>query len=121
LRKRLSLIDFMINTLKNRKNKMLAGASAVWHPFLYEEELKTGYHYPKVFGVRIPGKPQRKQDTVRTFEGTGYVPLNFEDWRDRPDSADTLKEANFIWRRWMPVEELKAVEGIANVGDDRRV
>lgn len=114
--KRLSLIDFMINSLKDRKNKMLAGASAVWHPFMYEEELKTSYEYPKVFGIRIPGKPKRVRKEMRTFEGTGFVPLHFEDWRVDP-TVDNLKEANFIWRRWMPVEELKAVEGIENTGD----
>lgn len=114
--KRLSLIDFMLNSLKDRKNKMLAGASVAWHPFMYEEEMKTSYEYPKVFGIRIPGKPKRTRKQVRTFEGTGFIPLHFEDWRVDP-TIDNLKEANFIWRRWIPVEELKAVEGLENTAE----
>ena len=111
--KRLSLTDFMVNTLKDRKNKMLDGASAVWHPFMFEEEMKPVYQYPKVFGVRIPGKPKKSKRLVRTFEGTPFIPLNFEDWRVDP-TVDNLKEANFIWRRWIPVDELKAVKSLQN-------
>ena len=114
--KRLSEIDFMLNSLKDRKNKMLAGTSAVWHPFMYEEVMKAVYEYPKVFGIRIPGKPKKRKKQTRTFEGTGFVPLHFEDWRVDP-CVDNLKEANFIWRRWVPVEELKAVDGLENTGD----
>lgn len=113
---RLSQIDFMINHYKHRLNKILTGVSAVWHPAFYEEELITTYQFPTVLGFRIPGKATPKQELETTLQFTGFIPLSMEDWLVEP-TVDSLKEANFIWRRWMPVEELKAVQGLKNKDD----
>lgn len=113
---RLSLIDFMINHYKHRLNKILTGVSCVWHPYFYEEEVKTVYQHPSILGFRIPGKAKPVQTTEKTLQFTGFIPLNLEDWRIDP-TVDNLKETNLIWRRWMPVEMLKSVDGLKNKGD----
>jgi hypothetical protein len=114
---RLSLVDFMMSALKDRKNKMIAGTSAVWNPFIRETEIKTSYQFRKIFGIELPiGKPRAVRKETVTFEGTAYIPINFEDWRVDP-LVDNLKEANFIWRRWVNKEELEAVKAFENTKD----
>jgi len=110
---RLSMIDFMLNHYKHRVNKVLAGVSAVWHPYMYEEENRTIYQPPSIMGFRLPGKAKPITNLVKTLQFTGFIPLHLEDWRVDP-TVDNLKEANFIWRRWMPVDQLKAVDGLKN-------
>lgn len=124
---RLSLIDFMINHYRHRVNKVLTGVSAVWHPYFYEEEERTNYRFPtfkdtnpliaalipKIADMRAPGKAIDEKSTQKTLQFTSFIPLHLEDWRVDP-TMDNLKEANFIWRRWMPVDQLKAVKGLKN-------
>lgn len=113
---RLSLIDFMINHYKHRLNKVLTGVSCVWHPYFYEEEVKTVYQFPTILGFRVPGKAKAVQTPEKTLQFTAFIPQNIEDWRIDP-TIDNLKETNLIFRRWLPVETLKAVDGLKNKGD----
>jgi hypothetical protein len=110
---RLSMIDFMINHYKHRVNKVLTGVSAIWHPYFYEEEIKTIYQPPMIMGFQLPGPLKAIKTTEKTLQFTGFIPLHMEDWRVDP-TINNFKEANFIWRRWLPVEELKAVKGLKN-------
>lgn len=111
--KRLSEVDFIINTLKDRKNLMLDGTSCVWHPFIRESELKTSY-VPKTFlGIKLPGKPRKVKKEQVTLEATAFIPLNFEDWRVDP-LMDNFKEAGFMWRRWVSVDDIKDIDAFEN-------
>lgn len=112
--RRLSNVDFLVNVYKDRLNAVLTGVSASWHPFIRETVPKIIYEYPSFMGVRIPiAKPRKRKVESVAFEGTAFIPLQFEDWRADP-LADTFKEADFIWRRWVPVEQLKAIKAFVN-------
>lgn len=114
--RRLSLVEFLINSLKDRKNMMLDGTSAVWHPFMRKTERKVNYSFPKFLGISIPVKPSKSYQDAVTLEATGFIPLNFEDWRVDPNS-DNFEEAPFIWRRFVPVDALKNTEAFETVDD----
>lgn len=113
LEQRLSEVDFLINTLKDRKNLMLDGTSLVWHPFMRKTMPKIKYSVPMFLGMRMPRKPKKEKVNEVVFEGTGYVPVSFDDWLVDP-FVDSFDEATLIWRRWMNPEELKAIKGIKN-------
>lgn len=106
---RLSHVDFLVNSLKDRKNLMLDGTSLVWHPFMRRTERKTVYEFPKLLGISLPVNPIRKVKDAVTLEATAFIPINFEDWRVDP-CVDSLDDAALIWRRWVCVEDLEANE-----------
>lgn len=114
--KRLSDIEFMINSLKDRKNLMLDGTSCVWHPFIRKTQMKTEYKPLILLGMKWPGKPRKVKKEKVTLEATGFVPLNFQDWRIDP-LADCFDEANFVWRRWVELDDMKDVDAFENTDD----
>lgn len=114
---RLSMVDFMVNSYKDRKNMMLDGVSCVWHPFIRKTETKIKYTFPEQLGLPLISEdPQPVPTETVTLEATGFIPLSLSDWVVDP-KVDNLEEANLIWRRWIEVEKLKAIRGL-NVPDN---
>lgn len=113
---RLSMIDFMVRHYRHRENKMFAGVSCVWHPYMHEQVVETEYQFNTILGIRLPGEMRPVQVEKKKLQFTGFIPLNLEDWRVDP-IVDDLKETNLIWRRWLPVEALKKVSGLKNKAD----
>lgn len=114
---RLAFLDFILHALKARVSKALDGTVAVWFPYGRSKKVEVTYDFPTLFGLKLPlGKPRAIEKEVVDFEGTDFVPLNLEDWRIDP-TATRFSETNFIWRRWVTVEQLQNVKALANTED----
>lgn len=108
----LEYINFMSLAQKDRKALALTGCIAVWHPWVIQKERMAVYEEPSLLGIKV-GKPKRAIKEKVVFEGTGFVPLHIEDVRFDA-TVDFQDETNIVFRRWMPVEELKEVDGLEN-------
>lgn len=111
--------DFILNTFKDRMNAMMDGVAAVATPFIRKSKMKAVYKFPSIFGLPLTMlKPRKEMVETVVYEGTPFIPLQLEDWWVDP-TVDSLDQTNFIWRRWMNVEEVKATEAFENTEDIR--
>ena len=113
---RLERVNFITKAGKDRLNLMLDGVSAVWHPFVRKEQKKTTYEPRKKWWFIIPGAPVKKVVDKVVLEMTDFVPLGMQDWWIDP-TVDDLDDTNFIWRRWLPVNEIKEIDGFENTDE----
>lgn len=108
-------LDFMAMAQKDRKALSMTGCVVTWHPWVVCKDKRYTYEQPEVLGIPV-GSVKRKEVEVTTFEGTAFIPLHWEDVRFDA-TADTIRDTNVIFRRWMDVEDLKEVEGLQNKRD----
>lgn len=116
---RFSEDDFLLNAEMDLKNLILDGTSVVVAHFERKvNPRKAVYEFKKFLGL-IPmtwAGPVKKYRDFVEYEGTPFIPIQFEDWRVNPKIADYTKSP-FLFTRWEEPEVIRNTKGFENTDE----